>query len=693
MNDSPQRPREVADFLKDEVWDSTPLGLRESWPRELLTLADVIVASAQPMFIVWGQEQILLYNAPYAEILAAKHPRAFGRPFLEVWSEIRDDLVPIVERAYAGEPIHMADITLYMDRRGYREEAHFAFSYTPIRMPSGAVEGFFCACVETTARILADRSSTAERDRLAQMFELAPGIVAVTEGPDHVIALANAAFRDLFGGRDFVGLTVAQAIPEVAAQGFVDLLDQVYASGEPFVAEGAVLMLVPMPGADPVEHIMDFVYQPMRNSAGEVTGIFAQGTDITERTRVENELRRLNETLEQRVAGEVAARLKTEDALRQSQKMEAIGQLTGGVAHDFNNLLTIIRSSADLLQRFDLTEEKRRRYLDAIADTADRAARLTGQLLAFARRQALKPEVFNAGDRVAAVVEMLRTVVGSRIELVAEAECDSCFVEADATQFETALVNMAVNARDAMDSEGQLTISVKPADSVPEARGHREAAGEFVAIRVSDTGHGIPDDQMEHIFEPFYTTKEVGKGTGLGLSQVYGFAKQSGGEIVVESQPGEGTTFTMYLRRVPAPEAAGGLSPEEALASKAEGCVLVVEDNQQVGTFATELLQELGFQTRWAANAEEAMHALEESAEQFAAIFSDVVMPGKSGIELAKEIRARWPDLPVVLTSGYSHVLAQSGSHGFELLQKPYSVDGLTRVLAVAIGVGRASAG
>lgn len=378
-----------------------------------------------------------------------------------------------------------------------------------------------------------------------------------------------------------------------------------------------------------------------------------------------------------------------EEQLRQSQKMEAIGQLTGGVAHDFNNLLTVIRSSADLLRRPEITEERRRRYVDAIAETADRAAKLTGQLLAFARRQALKPEVFNIGERLDQVADMLQTVVGSRVTLMTDTRCADCFVEADATQFETALVNMAVNARDAMEGEGRLTIAVRQAEAVPRVRGHRRAQGTFVAVSVADTGSGIAPDQVQHIFEPFFTTKEVGKGTGLGLSQVYGFAKQSGGEVDVESRPGEGTTFTLYLPRVAAPEEQAEVEAPTGDSSMVRGHVLLVEDNEQVGEFSTRILRELGFETTWAENGDAALKELEAHPDRFAAVFSDVVMPGMTGVQLGREIRRRGFDLPVVLTSGYSHVLASEGSHGFELLHKPYSVEELTRVLGVAMSRNR----
>jgi len=405
--------------------------------------------------------------------------------------------------------------------------------------------------------------------------------------------------------------------------------------------------------------------------------------DVTARKAIEEQLRELNDTLERRVVDEVAERTKAEDALRQAQKMEAVGQLTGGVAHDFNNLLTIIKSSTDLMRRPNLPEERRRRYVDAISDTVDRAAKLTGQLLAFARRQSLKPEVFDPATRIRAIAEMLRTIMGSRVKIITDILTEDCFIEADISQFETALVNMAVNARDAMEGEGTLTITVEDLSRMPEIRGHKGGAGPFIAVSLADSGVGIPTEKLSQIFEPFYTTKDVGKGTGLGLSQVFGFAKQSGGDIDVESTVGAGARFTLYLPRVerrPEAESDYGNARPAAMSGGSGQRVLVVEDNVDVGTFSTQLLSDLGYETTWAANGNEALEILAE-ADGFDAVFSDVVMPGMSGVELGLEIRTRYPGLPVVLTSGYSNVLAEEGRHGFELLKKPYAVEDLSRIL------------
>lgn len=371
---------------------------------------------------------------------------------------------------------------------------------------------------------------------------------------------------------------------------------------------------------------------------------------------------------------------QTEDALRQAQKVEAVGQLTGSVAHDFNNLLTVIRGSVDLLRLPALSEARRIRYVDAIADTAERAIKLTSQLLAFARRQTLNPQVFDAAANIVTLQTMLTTLVGSRISTSYDLPHGGATVLADSSQFDTAIVNMAVNARDAMNSQGTLNIAVQVVDAVPPVRNHPGIAGSYVAVCVQDDGPGIAATDIDHIFEPFFTTKGVGHGTGLGLSQVFGFAKQSSGEVTVESEPGGGTVFTLYLPfavgRPPVKDA-----PVSAQPAMTTRCILVVEDNLEVGEFATQALAELGHETRLAINADAALAELAIDAERFDLVFTDVVMPGRSGIELAGEIARLYPGLPVILTSGYSHVLAQEGASGLELLRKPYSIDELAGIL------------
>ena len=394
-----------------------------------------------------------------------------------------------------------------------------------------------------------------------------------------------------------------------------------------------------------------------------------------------------------RLTREIEEKERMQAVLVQSQKMEAVGQLTGGVAHDFNNLLTIIRSSVDFLRRDDIAASRRLRYVDAISQTVDRAAKLTGQLLAFARRQALVPVEFDVGAQVESVAELVRPLVGARIEIEVQPPAAPCFAKADVSQFDTALINLAVNGRDAMQGEGKLVFRVEPVLDVPSVRGHAGAAGDFVAITVSDTGVGIPAERLPSIFEPFYTTKEVGKGTGLGLSQVFGFAKQSGGEITVLSEEGQGAVFRLYLPRTAGRrdrEAKPLAEPPRGASLRAGLRVLVVEDNEAVGQFAVEMLADLGHSPTRAANAEEAFAFLGEDASGFDAVFSDVMMPGMDGLAMARVLRDRFQTLPILLASGYSHVVAEEGTHGFELLPKPYSVGALAERLEQVVLRGAA---
>jgi PAS domain S-box-containing protein len=471
-----------------------------------------------------------------------------------------------------------------------------------------------------------------------------------------MLASIKARLPDVAGKPfwDTPWFSATEGAPDIVRDAFATVL-----TGESVHAE----MRLHLPAG---ERFFDFTMRPVLDQHGVVSAVLPEAVDITERRR-------------------------SEEALRQSQKMDAVGQLTGGVAHDFNNLLTIIRSATDFLRRRELSEDRRRRYIDAISDTVDRASKLTGQLLAFARRQPLTPQVFNVGAQVESIAQLIRPLMGGRIQIELDLGEPDCFAMADVAQFETALVNLAVNARDAMADEGQLSIRVTAVEAVATLHGQVSDIDRFVAISVTDNGSGIAADQLDAIFEPFFTTKGVGKGTGLGLSQALGFAKQSGGEIKVTSVVGKGSTFTIYLPQ--AERAVGGVEVADIRAEAAMSGrghhVLVVEDNVEVGQFSTELLKDLGYAVKWAVNAREALAVLAEDELAFDLVFSDVIMPGMNGVELATVIRERYPGLPVVLTSGYSSVLAENAHHGFELIQKPYSVEALSRTLRKAISERR----
>jgi len=514
---------------------------------------------------------------------------------------------------------------------------------------------------ESLERRIRERTAQLESNeaQMRAIFETSHQYQALLNGEGTVIYANKTALAGIDSdGSGVIGalfwetpwFSATPGMPEIVHEAFNKVL-----KGE----EVRIDMMLQLPIG---ERYFDFAMRPLYDRHGAVAGAVPEAVDITERRQ-------------------------GEEALRQSQKMEAVGQLTGGVAHDFNNLLTIIRSATDFLRRRELPEERRRRYIDAISDTVERASKLTTQLLAFARRQPLKPRVFDVGVQVENVAQLVRPLVGPRIQIDVEIGDFDAFTIADVGQFETALINLAINARDAMDGEGRLKIAVRKVGAIPALRAQPARSGDFIAVSVTDTGTGITAANLDAIFEPFFTTKDVGKGTGLGLSQAFGFAKQSGGEIAVASLPGHGATFTIYLPQAAAPASEAeiaGIKSEPAATGRGYR-VLVVEDNDDVGAFSTELLEDLGYAVRRASDARAALTLLAEDEFAVDLVFSDVIMPGMNGLELAGVLRERFPGLPVVLTSGYSNVLAENAHHGFDLIQKPYSVEALSRILRKAI--------
>lgn len=404
---------------------------------------------------------------------------------------------------------------------------------------------------------------------------------------------------------------------------------------------------------------------------------------LAEAARLNAEFRRLNEELETRVRHEVAERLRAEDALRQAQKMEAIGQLTGGVAHDFNNLLTVIIGGLDTIKRSKPGDHARiARAANLALLGAQRAASLTSRLLAFSRRQPLEPRPVELNALVREMTELLHRTLGEQIELEAVLAPRLWMVEVDSDQLGSAIVNLAVNARDAMPNGGKLTIETANtaldesyAATVAEVR-----PGQYVMIAISDTGSGMSKEVRERAFEPFFTTKEAGRGTGLGLSMVYGFVKQSNGHVSIYSEEGHGTTVKLYFPRYLGDAEAPGATDADATPASSEGeVILVVEDNEEVRAYSTMILSELGYTVLEAPEAEAALKIL-RSRQRIDLLFTDVVLPGKNGRVLADAAAELRPGLKVLFTTGYSrNAIVHQGrlDAGVQLISKPFTFDQL----------------
>jgi len=711
----------MAERIRNHDWATTPLGPLEHWPDALKTTMALCLASRFPQAVLWGPDLLTLHNDAFTQILGRK-PLALGIPFRDVWQEAWADISTMADRALAGEAVYIEDFPLTIDRNGGPEQAYFTFCYSPIRGLDGEVLGMLDTVTETTASVLTNH-------RLNFLDNLGRAVAEATD-PDQIMAITTRMLVEHLGlsscayavmepdedGFTICGDAVAPGSPRLVGQyhlrDFGRMAVSRLRSGLALVINDNLRELA----ADEAATFQGIgitatVCMPLIKG-GRLTALMAihdrvprvwthyeQGliSEVTERCwahiqRVQANaevreamaaLEALNATLEQRVEERTTQLQHTEAVLRQAQKLEAIGQLTGGVAHDFNNLLTIIRSSLHFLQRPNLDEQRRERYLKTMSDTVDRGAKLTGQLLAFARRQALSPHVFEAGPRLEAMADMLDTATGARIQVELQLPDAPCYIRADLSQLENAVINLMLNGRDAMAGEGVLQLRLQADQRLPALRGQPSLPGPFAAISVSDNGVGIAIELLERIFDPFFTTKAPGEGTGLGLSQVFGFAKQSGGDVQVTSIPGQGTTFTLYLPQEDPPagscEDASASSQPQAQAERRR--ILVVEDNPDLGSFTAQILEDHGYRVSYARSAEEALAQLSGPAGDFDAVFSDVVMPGMGGLALARELRRQRPQLPVILTSGYSEAIAEGGHQGFTFLAKPYSAQQLCQML------------
>ena len=659
-----------------------------------------------------------------------------------------------------------------------------------------------------------------ETGRLEQLFEQAPGFMAVSTGPEHVFEMVNASYRRLVGPRELIGKTVRESFPDLADQSFFSLLDHVYRKGTAVTGRARPLRLQRVPGGEPEERFLDFVFQPIKDGEGHVTGIFVQGNDVTHlhevelalreseerfrliadsapvpmwvtkldrtrgfvnmayaeflgvayqealdfdwRARIHPEdgarllaeslageatlepfvlegryrradgewrwlrsvsqprwgpngehtgfigvahdvteareahaaLRAMNETLEgrveertadlqsalERLQAEVAERLRAEELLRQAQKMEAVGQLTGGIAHDFNNLLTPIMGGLEIIAS-RLEDERLKRIAGGALEAARRGAKLTGQLLAFSRIQRISMAPVAINDVIANMQDILRHTIGKDIGIETALAPDVSHALCDANQLENAILNLAINARDAMPGGGTLTISTSTVaiDGAPDLKN-----GGYVRVSVRDTGEGMAPDVLQRATEPFFSTKPVGKGTGLGLAQVYGIAHQSGGSLRIESKVGSGTTVHVLLPQAAA-EAAPSAGPEAEAETHNKGdgsaTLLVVDDDCDVREFLAVSLGSLGYHVVEAASGPEGLAKLKRQVPDM--ILLDYAMPGMHGGEVARTVRESHPQLPIVFVTGYAatdQIVAAVGSD-VPVLSKPFSVAQLAAVV------------
>lgn len=546
--------------------------------------------------------------------------------------------------------------------------------------------------VEADNRIL-----DAQLRSLRRLFEQAPGFIAFLSGPLHVFEFVNRAYYELIGSRDILGKPVREALPEIAGQGFFELLDRVYESAEPYVGRRVPVRVRRAPGEPPVPRYVDFVFQPVLEADGSVSGVFVQGQDLTEQHRAEEEMQRYRTELErllsertQALARSQAEHAQTRAQLEHVQRLEALGRLTGGIAHDFNNLLQVLNNCLMLLRHLVGHEPEAQRWITTASNAVANGAKLTGQLLAFARRQPLEPRPINVGSLVRGMEDLLRRTLGGAIEVDTRIADNLWIASADPARLENVILNLAINARDAMDGQGRLTIEVGNVhlDASYAARHHDVQPGDYVLLSVADTGCGMTPEVMERVFEPFFSTKPAGQGTGLGLSMVYGFVKQSGGHVTLQSAPGAGTTVQLFLPRSDEAEQ----RPEVQWAGPVEGgheTILVVEDDPAVLATTVETLADLGYQVLHACDAQQGLEAV-RTRPDIALIFTDVVMPGRlRTTELAEQAQRLRPGLKVLYTSGYTEdAIVRDGilRPGVQLLPKPYSRDELARRVRQMLG-------
>lgn len=600
------------------------------------------------MFIAWGDELTFLYNDAYSMILGNKHPEALGRPFHLVWSDIWSDIKPLIERALAGEATWSENLPLTMERQGFREETWYTFSYSPVRDDERRIAGMFCSCMETTLQVLAERRSEAERQRLFEMT------------------------RDLFGVAAFDGYlkTINPAWSRILERSEADLLERPFSEIiHPDDLEVTADVVAALSRGEPVHQFQARLLkangEPIAFAWSAVPGGGDTGTFYT-------------------VGRDISEELRREEMLRQSQKMEAVGQLTGGLAHDFNNLLAGISGSLELInmRMAQGRTAEVQKYVTAAQGAAQRAAALTHRLLAFSRRQTLAPRPTDVKQLVSGMEDMIGRTIGPQIELETINGGGLWPSLIDPSQLENAILNLCINARDAMPDGGKITIET--GNRWFDARMAKERGvepGQYISLCVSDTGTGMSAEVRTRAFDPFFTTKPIGLGTGLGLSMIYGFAKQSGGAVTIYSEVGVGSMVCIYLPRHLGKVENVDTESELSAAPRGAGeTVLVVDDEPTVRMLVSEVLADLGYVAIEAEDGAAGLKVLNSKA-RIDLLVTDVGLPGgMNGRQVADAARTLRPDLKVLFITGFAENAVLSHGHldpGMHVMTKPFAMEAL----------------
>ncbi|MBN3470178.1 response regulator [Pseudomonas savastanoi pv. phaseolicola] len=668
----------AAGIIRSKDWSQTPLGPIEHWPVSLKNTLNLILNSPESMYLLWGPELVFFHNDAYTPILGPRKDNAIGALIPDLWADVWGQVAPLVIDAYAGKPCHYKDMPLSMSRYGEVEQTWWSFSFSPVIDEQGMIVGVFCITNETTEHVLSQQAlQDSERKRLKLIedlvnlerrqtarlaqrtleldtfWEISPDPLAILDF-NGIFLRVNPAWTVLLGHTE----------QELLGSSIMSLLHPDDVRNTEDALKHTINHVLPL-FENRYRHV-DGTYQWFGWTAAPGNGIiFALGKHLThEKDRIE------------------ALRI-AEEALIQAQKMEAVGQLTGGLAHDFNNLLMGVTGNMELLlsrirqERFTELD----RYINAALEGSRRAASLTHRLLAFSRRQTLAPKATDIDLLVAGMDELIRRTVGPAIDMQVIASRGLWSTLVDPHQLENSLLNLCINAKDAMPDGGQLLIQTgnRHLNAAAAAR-YQLPAGRYVELCVSDTGTGMDKDVMARAFDPFFTTKPLGMGTGLGLSMIYGFARQSGGGVNITSNVGEGSKVCILLPmhegepeavaledsplQVPAP----GISDET---------ILVVDDEPAVRQLIAELLEDLGYTILQAERGADALTILQSKAA-IDLLITDVGLPGgMNGRQVADAARDVRPDLKILFVTGYAENAALAHDTlepGMHVLPKPFAI-------------------